>query len=270
LKNFANRTIYGYGEGRNWLIPNPFDDPPPDGASYLSPYLRFGMMSPRQAYAAAQNAIRNAEDQDRRESSETWIGELVWREFYTHILYHFPQVMNMCFRPEYDRVEWRHNVEDLQRWQNGETGYPVVDAAMRQLNTIGWMPNRARMIVATFLTKDLLIYWREGDVYFMNRLIDGDPAANNGGWQWSAGTGTDAQPYFRIFNPVLQSRKFDPDGAYIRYWVPELRDVPNEYIHTLWEMESPPKHYPAPMVDHALARNRALAVFKAVKSEELR
>jgi len=135
------------------------------------------------------------------------------------------------------------------------------------MNSIGWMHNRARMIVSSFLTKDLLIYWREGDVAFMKALIDGDPAANNGGWQWAAGTGTDAQPYFRIFNPVSQSQKFDPDGAYIRRWVPELRGVPNAFIHEPWTMASPPNNYPPPIVDHKFARERTLNAFKAIKSE---
>ena len=144
------------------------------------------------------------------------------------------------------------------------TGFPVVDAAMRQLQAMGWMPNRARMIVASFLCKDLLIDWRKGERHFMDWLIDGDPAANNGGWQWSAGTGTDAQPYFRIFNPTAQSEKFDPDGKYIRRWIPELRDVPVQYIHAPSEMATFPKNYPRPIVDRSEARVRALAAFKAV------
>ncbi|MDK3160627.1 FAD-binding domain-containing protein [Kamptonema cortianum] len=184
-----------------------------------------------------------------------------------HILYHFPHVMNTSFRREYEQVEYRHAPEELLAWQEGMTGYPVVDAAMRQLKAIGWMHNRARMITASFLTKDLLIYWREGETYFMRHLIDGDPAANNGGWQWSAGTGTDAQPYFRIFNPMFQSQKFDPEGHYIRHWVPELRNVPTEFIHTPWQMPQPPKDYPKPIVDHYFARDRTLAAFNAVKAQ---
>ncbi|NDJ60596.1 MAG: deoxyribodipyrimidine photo-lyase, partial [Chloroflexi bacterium] len=158
--------------------------------------------------------------------------------------------------------------DGLVAWQQGQTGYPIVDAAMRQLNTIGWMHNRARMIVASFLTKDLLIYWREGELYFMQHLIDGDPAANNGGWQWAAGTGTDAQPYFRIFNPVSQSRRYDPNGDYIRHWVPELRDVPEKHIHAPWEMNNPPADYPPPMVDHGKARERTLQAFQVVKGSK--
>jgi deoxyribodipyrimidine photo-lyase len=178
---------------------------------------------------------------------------------------HFPHVDKNNFRPKYDRVEWRDAPDELQAWKHGLTGYPVVDAAMRQLKTIGWLPNRARMIVASFLTKDLLIDWREGELYFMQHLIDGDPAANNGGWQWTAGTGTDAQPYFRIFNPVSQSRKFDPNGDYIRRWIPELADVPAEHIHTPWQMDTTPKYYPPPIVDHELARERTLLAYSAVK-----
>jgi deoxyribodipyrimidine photo-lyase len=190
------------------------------------------------------------------------VSELVWREFYVHILYHFPHVLKRNFRDNYEHVEWRDAPDELQAWKDGLTGYPVVDAAMRQLTAMGWMPNRARMIVASFLCKDLMIHWQEGERYFMQWLIDGDPAANNGGWQWTAGVGTDAQPYFRIFNPVSQSQKFDPDGTYIRRWIPELRDVPAKYIHAPWEMDTPPVDYPAPIVDHDFARERTLAAFK--------
>jgi deoxyribodipyrimidine photo-lyase len=267
LERFVARGIFLYSQQRDDLAINPFtsDDPT---TSALSPYFRFGMISPRQAYQAAMTARREAAIETECESVDVWISELAWREFYTHILYHFPHVYNSSFRPEYEQVEYRHVPDELRRWQNGETGYPIVDAAMRQLNALGWMHNRARMIVASFLTKDLLIYWREGDVIFMQRLIDGDPAANNGGWQWSAGTGTDAQPYFRIFNPVSQSQKFDPDGIYIRHWLPELRDVPTRFIHAPWEMETPPANYPRPIVDHAFARERTLRAYKAVKQEE--
>jgi deoxyribodipyrimidine photo-lyase len=266
LAAFVEQDIFQYADRRNDLVAEPFADPPPKGTSYLSPYIRFGMLSPRQLYAAAAEARSAASSQSSRASAETWIGELAWREFYIHILHHFPQVLNTSFRPEYEAVEWRSAPAELKRWQAGQTGFPIVDAAMRQLNTIGWMHNRARMIVASFLTKDLLIYWREGETYFMRRLIDGDLAANNGGWQWSAGTGTDAQPYFRIFNPISQSQKFDPNGAYIRHWVPELRDVPTKFIHTPWQLDEPPRAYPPPMVDHSAARERTLTAFKAIKT----
>lgn len=261
LKAFVEEPIYHYEATRNKLMIDPSAE---FSTSCLSPYLRFGLLSPRQVYAAARIAYQRAEGTEDRQSVETWVNELIWREFYVHIMAHFPQVNRHSFRPKYDQMEWNDSPEDFAAWQNGLTGYPVVDAAMRQLKAIGWMPNRARMITASFLTKDLFIDWRKGERHFMNWLIDGDPAANNGGWQWTAGTGTDAQPYFRIFNPVEQSKKFDPDGAYIRHWVPELRDVPAKYIHEPWKMDTPPVHYPAPIVDHAAAREAALAAYKAL------
>jgi deoxyribodipyrimidine photo-lyase len=288
LDEFINGRAHAYASGRNVLAAERNDDTRPE-SSFLSPYLRFGLLSPRQAYHAARGAYANIYQSDgsstetedltakaqrtpgfrssqiARESLETWVSELVWRDFYMHILYFFPQVLKSSFRPEYDRVEWRDAPDELQRWKDGLTGYPVVDAAMRQLRAMGWMPNRARMIVASFLTKDLLIHWREGERHFMNWLIDGDPAANNGGWQWSAGTGTDAQPYFRIFNPVSQGENYDSDGRYVRRWVPELGDVPDKFIHQPWALPDLPKNYPPPMVDHSAARERTLTAFKAVK-----
>jgi deoxyribodipyrimidine photo-lyase len=267
LDEFVKTRLYNYVDGRNHLAA-PSDDTR-GGSSFLSPYLRFGILSPRQAYWSARQAYKDIEPASstakrQHESVETWVSELVWRDFYMHILYHFPYVMHGCFRPKYDRLQWRFVPGELDAWKNGMTGYPVVDAAMRQLLSMGWMPNRARMIVASFLTKDLLISWREGERHFMKLLIDGDPAANNGGWQWSAGTGTDAQPYFRIFNPVQQSRDFDPNGNYIRHWVPELRDVPTPYIHAPWEWGRAITHYPKPIVEHRFARERTLAAFKAL------
>jgi deoxyribodipyrimidine photo-lyase len=266
LHNFLQKRIYRYRVGRNELAGDPHDDTI-TGTSFLSPYFRFGLLSPRQAFWSARDAYLAAVDSSGKESVETWVSELVWRDFYLHILYHFPHAAKGNYRQSYDALEWRRAEDELETWKQGQTGYPVVDAAMRQMNQMGWMPNRARMIVASFLTKDLLIHWQEGERYFMQRLIDGDPAANNGGWQWAAGTGTDAQPFFRIFNPVSQSEKFDPDGAYIRRWVSELRDVPKEYIHAPWRMPTPPKGYLPPMVDHAFARQRTLSAFKAVREK---
>jgi deoxyribodipyrimidine photo-lyase len=267
LSAFVKAAIFDYAVGRDTLTANPFEQ---DSAatSGLSAYLRLGMLSIRQAYATADEARHRTSSKDGLDSVNTWLSELAWRDFYTHILAHFPHVHQRNFRPEYDNVQFREAPDELQRWKDGTTGYPVVDAAMRQLKGIGWMHNRARMIVASFLTKDLLIHWWHGDVHFQQWLIDGDPAANNGGWQWAAGTGTDAQPYFRIFNPVSQSKKFDPSGVYIRHWLPELRGVPDKFIHEPWTMPQPPRDYPPPMVDHKMARERTLQAFKAAKTEE--
>ena len=177
-----------------------------------------------------------------------------------------------AFRAELRHIPWRSDPSGLAAWKAGLTGYPVVDAAMRQLRATGWMHNRARMIAASFLTKDLLINWQEGERYFMQQLLDGDPASNNGGWQWTAGTGTDAAPYFRVFNPILQGLKFDPQGDYVRRWVPELALVPTKYIHTPWEMPDDlqkqvhsriDSDYPAPIVDHSLARERVLIAYRS-------
>jgi deoxyribodipyrimidine photo-lyase len=224
------------------------------------------MVSPRQIRAAAADAYRVAPDHDARESVNTWMDEIIWHEFYTHILWHFPDVIRHNFDRTYDSLPWRDAEDDFAAWAEGRTGYPVVDAAMRQLRATGWMHNRARMIVASFLTKDLLIDWRRGEAHFMQFLLDGDMAANNGGWQWAASTGTDAQPYFRIFNPVTQSERFDPDGTYIRRWVPELADVPTKHIHSPWDAKNPPSRYPPPIVDHSAARSRALDAFKGARS----
>jgi deoxyribodipyrimidine photo-lyase len=255
--------ILAYGDARNRMDV--------DGTSQLSPYLRFGMLSPRQTAAAADAASNRAVNEQERKSVETWLNELIWREFYQNILYHHPHVLGRSFRPEFEDIRWSEDEAAFAAWRAGGSGYPVVDAAMRQLVQTGWMHNRARMITASFLVKDLLIDWRWGERFFMQHLIDGDPAANNGGWQWTAGTGTDAAPYFRIFNPVLQSAKFDPDGAFIRRWLPELAAVPTSYLHAPWTM--PPslqrasnciigQDYPAPIVDHAWARERALAAYR--------
>jgi deoxyribodipyrimidine photo-lyase len=264
LEAFTNSAIYRYGEARNSLNAHPFQGEA--DTSQLSPYLRFGLLSPRDTIAAARDAYRQADREPARESVNGWVDELIWREFYMHIMAHFPHVASGSFKPIYDDLAWEDDPEGLLRWQDGETGYPVVDAAMRQLNATGWMPNRTRMIVASFLTKDLLIHWQEGERYFMQHLIDGDPAANNGGWQWSASTGTDAQPYFRIFNPFSQSERFDPTGAYLRAWIPEIAHLSATEIHAPHNAKHPPKAYPAPIVDHAFARNRTLAAFKAIST----
>ncbi len=237
-----------------------------NGTSVLSPYLRFGLLSaPRLSVI-----IRQADN--LTDGRRTWLNELIWRDFYQSILHHFPFVKYEAFQPKFRRILWRNAPDDLQAWKDGLTGYPVVDAAMRQLKSTGWMHNRARMITASFLTKDLLINWQEGERWFMDQLVDGDPASNNGGWQWAAGTGTDAAPYFRIFNPVLQGKRFDPHGTYIRRWVPELRNLPDRYIHEPWT--TPPleqeslglvigRDYPLPIVDHRQVKDRTLAAYRS-------
>jgi deoxyribodipyrimidine photo-lyase len=246
-----------------------------DGTSRLSPYLRFGMISIRQAVVAAASAIESAHGPEAHRGAEVWLNELIWREFYFSILFHFPYVRQMSFREPLRRINWVNDKEAFHAWCEGRTGYPIIDAAMRQLLHIGWMHNRARMIAASFLVKDLLIDWHWGEKWFMQHLLDGDPAANNGGWQWTAGTGTDAAPYFRIFNPVLQGKKFDPQGGYIRQWVPELSRVPEKSIHEPWKMPAElqrssacmiGKDYPAPIIDHSLARLRTLEVYQMART----
>lgn len=245
-----------------------------EGTSQLSPYLHFGMLSSRTAVKAAHEAMFLATDDHSRQGAETWLHELIWRDFYIAILYHFPHVLQHSFRPEYKYIPWQNNQEDYLAWCEGNTGYPIVDAAMHQLAKTGWMHNRARMITASFLVKDLLVDWRWGERWFMQHLVDGDLASNNGGWQWTAGTGTDAAPYFRIFNPILQGKKFDPDGDYIRRWLPQLARVPQKYVHTPWEMPQSVqaetgceigKHYPHPIIDRTFARQRTLDAYKSVK-----
>lgn len=268
LRRFAHNLIYQYKAQRDRLDLA--------GTSSLSPYLRFGMLSARQATVATLAARAAAPDSEAAAGAQSWLNELIWREFYHHILYHFPHVRGGNFRADYDRVVWRNDPDDWEAWRAGQTGYPVIDAALRQLTTTGWMHNRARMLVAAFLTKDLLIDWRWGERWFMQQLVDGDLAANNGGWQWSAGTGTDAAPYFRIFNPVTQAQKFDPEGRFIRRWLPELDPVPRAYLHAPWTMPAEVqaqvgcrigRDYPPPVVDHQWARERALTAYKTAKPD---
>ena len=236
LEEFTHRQIYRYGEHRDRMDL--------DGTSSLSPYLRFGMLGLRQAVHAARQAKAEASGELFKQSAETWLNELIWREFYIQILYHFPYVIRTAFNASLANIAWRNDEAHFEAWKAGRTGVPIVDAAMRQLREVGWMHNRARMIAASFLVKDLLVDWRWGEAWFMENLLDGDLAANNGGWQWTAGTGTDAAPYFRIFNPVLQSVKFDPNGEYIRRWVPELRKLDPQVVHAPWENEIRIKGYP--------------------------
>ena len=254
LEEFLHRRIYSYSEDRNRMDL--------DGTSSLSPYLHFGMIGLRQAVHAARHAM----DLKRSAGAEVWLNELIWREFFIQILYHFPYVRERAFNPSFVNIQWRNNEDEFEAWKTGYTGVPIVDAGMRQLKEIGWMHNRARMIVASFLVKDLLIDWRWGEAWFMENLLDGDLAANNGGWQWTAGTGTDAAPYFRIFNPILQSRKFDPHGDYIRKWIPELREVEAKSIHTPWESGMKLKNYPEkPIIERD--KERTLLAYKLSKEE---
>lgn len=261
LARFIEKRIDRYAVDR--------DSPATDGTSTLSPYLAAGAISPRRCLHAAMEANGGRLDVGKQ-GAVVWMQELIWREFYQHVLVAYPRVsMGLPFRLETQQVRWAEDASAFSAWCEGRTGFPIVDAAMRQLRAIGWMHNRLRMIVAMFLTKDLLIDWRLGERFFMQHLIDGDLAANNGGWQWSASTGTDAAPYFRIFNPASQSRKFDPDGAFIRRYCPELAQLEGDAVHepsALPPLMRGMAAYPDPIVDHAKARDRALHAFKAVKS----
>jgi deoxyribodipyrimidine photo-lyase len=255
LTRFLDEAIGEYPRQR--------DLPAVDGTSRLSPYLRLGSISVRTCLHAA---LARAEEEPRMAKGvEKWIDELVWREFYHAILDEHPHVLTRSFRPEFDRIRWSGSRAAFDAWCEGSTGYPFVDAGMRQLRATGWMHNRVRMVVASFLVKDLGIDWRWGETFFMQRLVDGDPASNNGGWQWAASTGTDAQPYFRIFHPVKQGERFDPEGRYITRFVPELRGLPARQIHRPWKAPEPPVDYPAPMVDHAERRRVTLKRFEAAR-----
>lgn len=258
-EDFSDGRIEHYGARR--------DFPAVKGVSYLSVHLRFGTISVREL-------VRTAVER----KADAWLSELVWRDFYFMILDHFPRVADHAFKPEYDAIQWAQWPEGYAAWCAGQTGYPLVDAAMRQLNHSGWMHNRLRMVVASFLTKDLGIDWRLGERYFADHLNDFDLSANNGGWQWAASSGCDAQPYFRIFNPVTQSEKFDPDGKFIRRYVPELAGLANRNIHAPWQMSQHEQEalgviigsdYPAPIVDHARAREETLARYAVVRKPAL-
>lgn len=245
LSAYAGTYLQNYHTKRDFLAD--------DKTSRLSPYLRFGLLSIREAMRAA-SAVQG-------QGAATWIKELIWREFYAMILFHFPYVVEHAFQSQYRGLQWGDNEAYSEAFKAGRTGYPVVDAAMRQLLAEGWMHNRARMIVASFMTKDLHLDWRIGEEHFAQYLMDYELASNNGGWQWAASTGTDAQPYFRIFNPYLQSAKFDPEGEYIRRYVPELRGLHGHDIHEPAGLIRP-RDYPAPIVDHRAEKEVAIAMFK--------
>jgi deoxyribodipyrimidine photo-lyase len=260
LSRFLDEALHGYKSGR--------DRPDRGWTSRLSPHLHFGEIGPRQIWHATRNAVAASGRADS--DAEKFLGELGWREFSYHLLFRYPDLPAHPLRREFEAFPWREDGAALRAWQKGKTGYPVVDAGMRELWTTGWMHNRVRMVVASFLVKHLLIPWQAGEAWFWDTLVDADLAANAASWQWVAGCGADAAPYFRIFNPVIQGQKFDPEGDYVRRWVPELTAIPTKYIHQPW---SAPElvlrnagitlgaTYPCPIVEHSFARRRALEAF---------
>ncbi|MGL5871039.1 MAG: FAD-binding domain-containing protein [Xenococcaceae cyanobacterium] len=258
LDEFCHAAINEYGEQRNY--------PGIDGTSRLSAANKFGAIGIRTLWQAATEAYENSRSDENREKIQAWQQELAWREFYQHCMYFFPELKDGAYRKEFKDFPWENNEQHFQAWCEGKTGYPIVDAAMRQLNEIGWMHNRCRMIVASFLTKDLIIDWRWGEKYFMQKLYDGDLSANNGGWQWSASSGMDPKP-LRIFNPASQAQKFDPEAEYIREWLPELRFLDTEELVT-GKITSLVRHqydYPQPIVDHKIQQNKFKELYKQQK-----
>ncbi|MFC7319431.1 cryptochrome/photolyase family protein [Halobacillus campisalis] len=263
LHVFLDGAIYDYEEHR--------DFPAVDGTSLMSRFLKTGAISPRTIY----HKIREETDGRKGQKGiDTYIQEIAWRDFYNMIYHFYPEAHNLEMVEKYQGIDWNVDEEYLERWKKGETGFPLIDAAMRQLNETGWMHNRLRMAVASFLTKDLLMDWRLGEKYFQERLVDYDAASNIGGWQWAASTGTDPVPYFRVFNPTRQSERFDPHGRFIKEWVPELENVEKKYIHAPGTMPEDiqqkagcliGKDYPEPIVDHKTMRNKAIDRFKQVK-----
>ena len=263
LEALADPILTGYGDARDRMTV--------EGTSRLSPHLHWGEVSPRSVLAAVQSAKAPAADRAK------FLAEVAWREFSAHVLHHHPETPEHALKPAFEAFPWRDDDAGLRAWQTGRTGFPVVDAGMRQLWAEGWMHNRARLIVASFLTKDLLLPWQAGARYFWDTLCGGDLASNTMGWQWSAGSGADAQPFFRVFNPTGQGERFDPAGDYVRHWVPELAEMPAEWIHRPAEAPEPVleaagvrlgQTYPRPIVDHAVRRLEALAALKAVGSRQ--
>ncbi|MFN3523980.1 MAG: cryptochrome/photolyase family protein, partial [Phenylobacterium sp.] len=261
LRTFLQEGLAAYPHDR--------DRPDRTGTSRLSPHLHFGEIGPRQVWAALLSATSASSGADK------FMSELGWREFCHHLLFHFPTLPQANFREAFDAFPWADDPAGLEAWRRGRTGYPIVDAGMRELWTTGWMHNRVRMIAASFLAKHLLTDWRAGEAWFWDTLVDADLANNAASWQWTAGSGADAAPYFRIFNPVLQGEKFDPAGDYVRRWVPELARLPAAWIHKPWAAPAAVlsragvvlgRSYPRPIVDHAQARERALAAFAEIRS----
>lgn len=268
LEDFLNQKMAGYANAR--------DRPDKNVTSQLSPHLALGEISPRQIWHATLAVMERT---GGKLDSDGWkfLSELGWREFSAYLLYYFPHLPTRSFRPHFRRFPWRNDLSDLTAWQKGKTGYPIIDAGMRQLWHTGWMHNRVRMIVASFLCKQLLIHWEKGEGWFWDTLLDADLASNTANWQWVAGSGADAAPYFRIFNPVLQGQKFDPEGHYVRRWVPELALLENSVIHSPWQAEplvlkaaqiSLGDTYPSPIIDHAVARKRALNAYATMMHGE--
>ncbi|MDY6780705.1 MAG: deoxyribodipyrimidine photo-lyase [Halobacteria archaeon] len=256
--------IYAYSEDRDY--------PARGCTSRLSPHLKFGTVGIREVYDATERAEEGASDEDERESVEEFQAQLAWREFYTQVVYHNPNVVAENYKEYENPIRWRDDPEELEAWKRGETGYPIVDAGMRQLRNEAYMHNRIRMVVASFLTKDLMIDWREGYDWFRRKLVDHDTANDNGGWQWAASTGTDAQPYFRVFNPMTQGERYDPEAEYIKEYVPELSDVAPSDIHSWNEIGDEERkglspEYPAPIVDHPERREMALEMFEEARGE---
>lgn len=266
LKRFLSAPVGAYADQRN--------TPSVTGTSVLSPHLHFGEIGPRQIWAGVQALAGDTGIFPPHRGAQVFLSEVGWREFSLHLLYHFPTTAAEPLRPDFARFPWQQDAAGLRAWQRGLTGYPIVDAGMRELWHSGWMHNRVRMIAASFLVKHLRIAWQEGARWFWDTLVDADLAANTMGWQWTAGCGADAAPYFRIFNPVLQGAKFDPDGAYVRRWVPELERMPSEFIHCPWDADDSVlvaagvrlgESYPRPIVNHAAARDAALAALRTIR-----
>lgn len=266
LLRFMDEAMAGYSDGRN--------RPDVEGTSRLSAHLHFGEVSPHRCWHAVEERLAAAGDSRGERGGRSFLRELVWREFSYHLLFHWPDLPEKAFRPEFEKFPWDEDEAALKAWQRGLTGYPIVDAGMRELWQTGWMHNRVRMIVASFLIKDLMIPWQAGEKWFWDTLVDADLANNAASWQWVAGSGADAAPYFRVFNPILQGRKFDPKGDYVRRYVPEIARLDDAYVHAPWEAPTENlaaagivlgKDYPAPMVDHGKARQRALQAYEAVK-----
>ena len=270
VERFLSDAVDGYGENRN--------RPDKRSTSRLSPHLRFGEISPRQIWHATRTAFENGNTVGKEYDVDKFLTEIGWREFSYHLLFHFPKLRSANFQSKFNAFPWKTDPKALLAWQQGKTGYPIVDAGMRELWRTGWMHNRVRMIVGSFLVKHLLIDWRQGEDWFWDTLVDADPASNAASWQWIAGSGADAAPYFRIFAPVIQGEKFDPNGDYVRHYVPELARLPKQVIHKPWTAPHPILtkagitlgiDYPHPIVVHEDARKRALAAFKSISAEQI-